>query len=63
MSPDFLRQNAKKYNFLEKLIWKKTQENFIASNNNRIIRAWYLRGSRRAHIAPEEDWNFPSKDI
>ena len=20
------------------------------------------RGSRRAHISPEEDWNFPGKD-
>ena len=37
----FLRQNAMKIQFLEKLIRKKKQKNFIV-NNNKIIRAWYL---------------------
>ena len=35
-------QTQKKYNFLEKLIRKKIQKNFIVNNNNKIIRAWYL---------------------
>ena len=35
-------RTQKKYNFLEKLIRKKIQKNFIVNNNNKIIRAWYL---------------------
>ena len=38
----FLRQNAKKKKFSEKLIRKKIQKSFIVNNNNKIIRAWYL---------------------
>ena len=38
MSPDFLTPERKKYNFLEKLIQKKMQKNFIVYNNNKIIR-------------------------
>ena len=38
----FLRQNAKKYIFLEKLTRKKMQINFIVNNNHKMIRAWYL---------------------
>ena len=42
MPPDFLTPDRKKYNFLEKLIRKKIQSNFIVNNNNEIIRAWSL---------------------
>ena len=42
----FLRQNAKLYNFLEKLIRKKIQKNFIVNNNNKIIHTWYLPSNR-----------------
>ena len=50
MPPDFLTPERKKYNFLEKLIRKKVQKNFIANNNDRIIRAWYLRKVPGEHI-------------
>ena len=36
-------RTQKYYIFLEKLIRKKIQKNFIVNNNNRINRAWYLR--------------------
>ena len=35
-------RTQRKYNFLERLIQKKIQKNFIVSNNNKIIRGWYL---------------------
>ena len=38
----FFTRERKKYNFFEKLIQKKIQRNFIAYNNDKIIRAWYL---------------------
>ena len=44
MPPDFGTPERKKTPFfLEKLIRKKIQKNFIVNNSNRIIRAWYLR--------------------
>ena len=42
MPPDFLKNERRKNTiFLEKLIPKETQKNFIVNNNNKIIRAWY----------------------
>ena len=48
-------RTQKKYNFLEKLLQKKLQTNFIVNNNNRTIRAWYLRE------IPGEHTYFPKK--
>ena len=42
MPPDFPTPERKKYFFFENLISKKIQKIFIVSNNNKIIRAWYL---------------------
>ena len=39
MLPDFPPPERKKIQFLEKLIRKKIQKDFIVNNNNRIIRA------------------------
>ena len=42
MPPDFLTpERKKKNNFLEKLIRKELQKNFIVNNDNKIMRAWY----------------------
>ena len=44
MPREFLtpERQKKANNFLEKLIRKKIQKNFIVNNNNKIIRVWYL---------------------
>ena len=39
---NLLRQNARKYNSLEKLTRKKIRKNFMVNNNNKIICIWYL---------------------
>ena len=48
MPPAFLTPECKKI-FWEKLIRKKIQKNLIENNNNKIIRAWYLREAPGEH--------------
>ena len=39
------------------------QKNFIVNNNNRTIRAWYLREvPEEICVSAEKDWNFLGKD-
>ena len=48
MPPAFLTPERKK-TFWKKLIRKKIQKNLIENNNNKIIRAWYLREAPGEH--------------
>ena len=59
----FLPRTQKIYNFLGKLIRKKIQKSLIVNNDNNNSCMVSPRGSRRAHISSEEDWNFAGKDF
>ena len=63
MPPDFLTpERRKKYNVLEKMIWKKIQLNFTVNNNNKIVLVWYLREAPREHTyLPKKTGIFPLK--
>ena len=64
MPPDFLPPERKKIQFLEKLIRKKIQKDFIVNNNNRIIRAWYLQEVLEEHTyLPKKTGIFPVKIV
>ena len=61
----FFGQNEKKKKqFLEKLIRKKIQKNFILNSNNKIIRAWYLREALGEYTyLPKKTGSFPVKIV